>query len=238
LKYQGYRFNFELSTQLSANLLVNSDDIKFCLEVRKAKKNVTGFSVLVRNMRRDPALYYAMQKAITLINFINVKCATNVLPIYRGYNAIMKNREKPRSESIHRWMHIRDLNLDLNDKRISSLLNNQEHALLYNYASRGIQSYYNQDPVGMIRDFYQIIEKKNWKQLPSDLKKFKWLRDVLSHKGIRADIAISEVKKSFGTDYFDLTPAGYFDYTSSKNIRHLRKAAKSLMKKALKKLPT
>jgi hypothetical protein len=238
MKYQTYRFGFQLSNGIQANKLVDSHDIQCLLEVREGKKFVVGFSVLIQNMKKVSATYQAKQKAIALANFISVRSRTQTRPIYTGYNIIMKNgRERVRRDVVFRYKHIKELELDLTDKRIYTLLSNQEQAQLYNYASRGIRGDDEDDYVGMIRDFYQIIEKKDWKRLPADLKEFKWLRDVLSHKGIRTKIAIQEIKNSFGTDYFDLTPAGYFDYTSSKNIQHLRKSAKRLMKKALKKLP-
>jgi hypothetical protein len=50
----------------------------------------------------------------------------------------------------------------------------------------------------MIRDFYQLVEDDNgWKNLPKNLRRFKWLRDVLSHKGTKAPHAIGQVMNSF-----------------------------------------
>jgi hypothetical protein len=234
-----YRFSFELSDKCIVENLGNSDNIEFRILEEGSKKYVTGFSILMENLSRDVAKYGAMQKATVLSNVISVRYGRYTHAHLIGYNRILKSGKQRVSREFRiRSKRIRKLDFSLKNEEISSLMDNVELNQLYEHASRGIKADDDEDPVTMIREFYQVIEKKNVNDMATNLRKFKWLRDTLSHNPKFTDRAIKNLKIYFRNNYFVFTPSGHFDYTSPKNIERLKSQARSLMKKALVNLHT
>src|ERR687898_322289 len=73
---------------------------------------------------------------------------------------------------------------------------------------------------------YQILEDK--KTFPSNLNKYKPLRDALSHNGPIHERTLRSIEKEFGQNYFVFNEKG-FDPDSPTNIQNLRREAWKFM---------
>jgi hypothetical protein len=227
------KFCFVLSEKCLFIHLSNSDDIEFRVEADEIKKLLTGFSITVKHSTEDVAEQIAKQKAIVLTNIITVKYGRYVYPLYHGYTKILKDGKGyvKKSFIIGTGSRIRELSLDLKDKKISRQLNDMVLNQLYDHACRGFKAYQEYDAINMIKEFYQIVENRH--NIPEELSKFKHLRDILSHKGPLFKETVNRVKGTFGDDYFVFIEGKYFDYTSYINKRLLYNEALFLMNKAV-----
>jgi hypothetical protein len=97
-----------------------------------------------------------------------------------------------------RWLHIKELAIDLNDHILSSVFSDQDRNIKYEHAFRGIKAAEEEDPVTMIKEFYQVIENAE----PRHLIKFKFLRHIPSHKGPIHTNTIKDLENGFGKGYF------------------------------------
>ncbi len=228
------KFNFTISEKCEILNLGNSDDVVFYVEDNLGKKLLTGFSITINNSTESVATFNAKQKALILSNFISVKYGKYIRSSLEGFSRVNHHGTLRVTKLIGmRWSHIRELKLDLKDKTTSSALNDTEKNILYEHASRGIKAAQDEDPVTMIREFYQVIEGKG---IPNYLKKFKYLRHVLSHNGPIHGNTKRNLEQGFKKGYFRFSPKNAFDYTSPQNIERLNEQARCLMYHALKRL--
>jgi len=210
--------------------LRDSKDIAFHITTIENKKFLTGFSVDVKDSTEAVARNIANEKAARLSNIISVKSGRYVFETLSGFDAIRKGGPVFISSLLTINSAIKkELDLDLNDKRISSILGrNTKTALLYDFVSRGIKAAEDQDPVTMIREFHKVIEET---KLSSE-KKYRSLRNMVSHRGPLKQETILQVRENFGSDYFHFT-GRYFDINSQKNKERLRNAANRLARKVI-----
>ncbi len=103
------------------------------------------------------------------------------------------------------------------DRRLADRISN---------ANNGLEAYRNELYEVMIKEFYLAIADK------AKARKYKPLRNVLSHHEGLKPWTRKKLEQNFGKGYFEL-PYGKFDHSSPKNKEDLKKEAMQIMKIAL-----
>ncbi|MGI8832180.1 MAG: hypothetical protein ACR2IS_06020 [Nitrososphaeraceae archaeon] len=125
----------------------------------------------------------------------------------------------------------RDENLELHTNEINNIEKDPKRTI-YQHFSRSFTAFLSYgDHATVIRELHQILEDDP--RSPPHLKKYKFLRHVLSHGNKLGPHTIKEVDHNFGPGYF-VFKNRRFDYTSSVNMEHLRIEAWGLMHEMLK----
>jgi len=92
--------------------------------------------------------------------------------------------------------------------------------------SRGIKALEENDPVNMIREFYQVFNEEN---MHRRIKRYKPLRDVLNHPRITNAKTKARLLENFPYLEFDFRPSKvHIDTTSANNFRYLLQIADDL----------
>jgi hypothetical protein len=225
------KFDFRLSEECLVGNIRSSQKIKFWVKDNGDKKLLTGFSIIIKGSRESVGIFEANQKAVILSNFLTVKYGKYIRSFFIGFSKLNKQGTQPVTRlQNYSWLHIRKLNFDFKDSITSDILGDRDKGILYDHASRGIKAAEDQDPVTMVREFYQIIEAN----VPTRLNKFQYLRDVLSHGDQIRDDTKENLEREFGKNYFTFTSKKHFDYTSSRNIERLNEQARYLKNEVLK----
>jgi hypothetical protein len=224
------KFYFSLSERCRINRLKNSNYVEFDIENNNCDYFLKGFWILEKNRVESVGRFDATQKAIVLSNYISVTYGKYTCPSLMGVSEDNKDGTWRVSKSVRtRYIHIKELDFDLNDPQLSSVFSDQDKNIKYEHASRGIKAAQEEDPVTMIKEFYQVIENSE----PPHLVRFKFLRHILSHKGPIYTSTIKDLGSGFGNGYFTFTLNNDFDYTSPTNIDHLVQQAKILQNEVL-----
>jgi hypothetical protein len=120
--------------------------------------------------------------------------------------------------------------LELDANKINNIENDPKHSMYHHFAQSFIALLSYNDHATVIRKLYQILEDS---QVPSNLTKYKYLRDALSHGDRLYKSTLSSIEREFGQNYF-IFKEGRIDHDSPVNIRNLRREAWKLMGEVLK----
>jgi hypothetical protein len=219
------KVDFRLSEDCLIDNVGSSQKVKFWVKNNGGNKLLTGFSIITKEFAESVAIFDANQKAVILSNFLTVKYGKYIRSFFIGFSKLNKDgTQTVTGLQNYSWLHIRKLNVDFKDSITAVILQDKDKGILYDHASRGIKAVEDQDPVTMIREFYQIIETNT----PTHLKKFQSLRHVLSHGNPIDSDTIRNLESEFGQNYFTFTSKKHFDYTSPRNIERLNEQARYL----------
>ena len=182
-EYVSYDVYFKLSEECRTIKLNGSSDIHFDIQQRNNKNKLVGFTMHIDESNEDKAKLMASQKANVLCSLFTVKYRKFTHPILIGLNKYRADG----SQTVQRifssgYARIRELDIDLTDNEVEKILTEETLTGLSYHTSIGIRAYFENNPAESIRSFYQVIENSPV-PIPKHLKKYKSLRNALSHFG-------------------------------------------------------
>lgn len=219
---------FDLSRPCLYGQSKDSKKIQFDTYKKNGKKWVRGFNIVVENSTQKVAIDKAEQMALRLTNLITAYY--NAGYVWAKMSGSLSTKKKKLGIYIDSTKNRnREIKLDLNldHPKFHSLLKrdsrfNQQLA----YFSRGIKASEENDPITMIKEFYQVFNEEH---LHHNARPYKSLRDVLSHARITNKKTKEQLKENFPNLNFDFRPSKvHLDTTSTKNLKYLRKIADEL----------
>lgn len=219
-------FHFKFSDRIFVGgKITSSKDIT--LELDPDDNNyLFGFAIRVSSADPDNGKVIAIQKATKLTNLLSVKIGEFVYH-NRPEMTVVRNGKTTRTISYTiDVVLVKKIDLDLKKPEILSLINNNSkiNQKLAHFA-RGLKATEENDPIVMIREFYQVIEGEGL----SNQEKYRCLRNVVHDKEVQDDVS-QIVSNEFGISFLKNTKTNgnYIDYTSVETINKLKIAAQSL----------
>jgi hypothetical protein len=165
----------------------------------------------------DQALSIGRRKARLLCNLISYKCRKGILPNYKGYRLRYTDGRSP-SGTVMPFKVWQDNDLELSAKEIRGAEKDSQQSMYQHFSKSFIALLKYDDYVTVIKELYQILEDRN--TFPSNLSKYGYLRDALSHGGQLRQRTLKGVEREFGQNYFIFNTKG-FDHDSPINIQNL-----------------
>ena len=225
-----WKIHFTLSEKVDCE--ENIPTIKdFELEISTGKeeqKSITGFHINVKNTTETIARETASKKAQIFTDILSVTSGTASSPRRDGQSKIHSSGRHTVSKMITFMYNIRN-NADLNisQSRLNEILENRDTELSQKmrYVNRAIDAIANRNPASAIKELFLVCDEDP----QGSLAKYKSLRNALSHEPVYPN-DIQNIQRDFGTNYFEFTLEGRFDYISNQNLENLTTEANSFLK--------
>lgn len=201
----------------------------FHLKIQKEKgiEYVTKIIIAIKNETMNESKKIAQIKAVNIVNLMSVKSnlPSNIYLTNSSFQEYSSNKKHVSTSfriTAHPYKKPKITKKDI-EKLNSDPIFSQQIARL----SNAINYSYNFDWVGMVLELHNVLKEK----YPSNLIKYRYLRNALSHDELKK--ARKNVERYFGKGYFDFTANNQFDFTSEKNQTNLQKEAGEFFAKVM-----
>lgn len=230
VKKRNWQIIIKLSSELEAGRVTDSEEFKALKVIHGEKTWITGFIMLVKNSTFDNAIHTAQLKARRLTNLLVSENRSYCYPIIKSASSTDGKIERE-VNSVASPIRDSKVDLDFTYKVLRSRLNrdsriNQQMA----HFARGVRASEEDDPVNMIKEFFQVFNEEN---MHPRIKRYKPIRDLLNHPRITSKKTRELLNQNFSYMDFDFRPSKmHFDINSSKNLSLLREIGDELRTEA------
>jgi hypothetical protein len=229
-KIDSIKVRFSLSELVPIHKIDVVDDPNFITIQKDGKKFLIEINFVIPTQDINQAESIGRRKARLLCNLISYKCKKGIIPNYKGYRLRYSDGSSP-SGTVMPFKVWWDIDLELSAKEIRGFEKNPNQSMYQHFSRSFIALLKYDDHVTVIKELYQILKDKNI--FPSNLCKYGYLRDALSHSGQLRERTLKNIEKEFGQNYFVFNKMG-FDYDSPTNIQNLNREAWKFMEEMWK----
>ena len=227
----GWQLDYKLVDKIDCDSNIQDrDNIIFATKTygKKSQNAINGFSITSQELNQEDAEKSANSQAIKLTQLLTASSGTHSEFFATGYKEITKSGRRRIGASIPSSYTIRNNTiLSMNDNKFQDTLKvNDKFTEKIQFISKARKAEKSKDFESIIKYLFQACNENP----QGELKKFKFLRDAISHnKDKLYNSTIDGLKEGFGENYFQLID-NKFDFESEQNIRNLEIQAKSFLR--------
>ena len=232
----GWEFTYRLSNKINCDKNIHDmKDVEFvtCSD-HKRQKTITGFKIMTCELERFDAEMKADQMAAHLTSLLVASSGMHSMHSMNGWVEIKMSGKHMVGGALTVEFQIHNnaiVNIDL--AKFHDILNgNSELTEKIHFIADAWQSSRARDPVSVIKHLILACKEGpelEWKKdqfitckdSEYQVKKFKYLRNALSHNKDELKQSTKEALEKFYPAYFKLTDDGKFDFSSMSNLRNL-----------------
>lgn len=225
-----WKIHFTLSEKIDCvDTLPTIENFEIEIGTGKAEqKSITGFNINVENATETIAKETASKKAQIFTDLLSITSGTASMPRRDGTSRLNESGRHTVSRTFTFMYNIRNnADLDISQSRLNEILENRDTELSQKmrYVNRAIDAIANRNPASAIKELFLVCDEDP----QGSLAKYKSLRNALSHEPVYPN-DIQNIQRDFGTNYFEFTLEGRFDYISNQNLENLTTEANSFLK--------
>lgn len=218
-----WKFNYKLTNKIDCDFEIQDRcNINFITEIygKSSQRAIIGFNITSKNTIQEDAKNNSNQKASRLIQLFVASSGTHSTFFMTGYEEITESGGGRISSNFQSSYSIRNnAILSMGDELFQEILENGTELInKIHFISDARRAEKSNDFKSIIKYLFQACNEDS----QNDLKKFKALRNAISHKERLHNLTIKGLAEGFGKNYFQLTGDKKFDFESEQNIQNLK----------------